>query len=105
MEIGVVCPSFFQTWAFAKDYSLLNRDIIEGQGFVLLKLFYVSKLPSKQLVPTLFVFSRSHRDRNWFPSVLGVMVGLTMITKMEFFPLQIFQFDNASTRAWEFIFF
>lgn len=77
---------FFQTWAFARDYSVLNKGINEGQGFVFLKLFYVSELPSKQLVPTLFVFSRSHSDTNWycFPLVSGVMVGLTMIAMIEF---------------------
>lgn len=92
MEIGLLCPLFFQTCAFAKDYSVLNRGVSEGQGFVLLKLFYVSKLSSKQLVPTLFGFSRSHvnTDCYLFPSMSSVMSDLTIITKLGVFPVQVF---------------
>jgi len=63
---------------------VLNRGTSEDQDFTLLKLFYVLVLSSKQLVPTLFGFSRSHRNTDWylFPSMPSVMAGLTMTTKL-----------------------
>lgn len=99
-ELEVLCSYFFQTCAFSKaQVSVLNRSINESQGFVLLKLLYVSKLSSKQLVSTQF--GHSNRGEYVFPSICSVMAGLTLITKLGVFPVQVFWFVDASSRAQE----
>lgn len=80
----------FLVMGFAKNYSVLNKDINEeDRVFVLQKLFCASMLTSTQLETMAFPRATATQIL-YFPPISSVLAVLTMIRKLGAFSVQVF---------------